>query len=104
MNATTPTIADQRAAARAYRVPRITHECDPVSLSEFSVSEIRDYLRHMEKNGAIVGPDGECSEDGALIFEEEFLDRIETLALCGQAEHARSEVLRLVGDYIGRSL
>jgi hypothetical protein len=38
------------------------------------------------------------------VITAEELCHIDTLALCGQMEHARADVLRIVSDHIGRPL
>lgn len=76
--------------ARRYRVPTAT-ACAEVSLDEFSIEDIREYLRERETG---------C----AGIDQPDELAHIETLVVCGQREAAREEALRLVGEAIGRKL
>lgn len=84
-----------------YRVPQVYPECEPVSLDQFSTQEIREYLRHRHQDE---GGDPSLRTNDAMVIEADEISRIETLALCGQAEHARAELLRIVSDHIGREL
>lgn len=68
-----------------------------VSLDEFSNEEIIEYLRSQGESGDLL------SGEGLLIAQSE-LDRIETLALCGQVDSARATVLSIVSAAIGRAL
>jgi hypothetical protein len=95
---------------RTYRAPTVEPEVEAVSLSQFDIEDIREYL-HRYDTGTLRGPAGDPRESTAsteaaraLVVQPTDLDRIETLALCGQLEHARAEVLRIVSDHIGRPL
>jgi hypothetical protein len=91
-----------------YRVPSYTPECQTVYLSDFDISEIREYLKnHANKRGESpedFSGEPEGGSDCDLVIPSEDLGRIETLAMCGQIEYAREEVLRIVSDHIGRAL
>lgn len=83
--------------ATRYRVPSISEYVD-VSLDQFDVDEIREYLAHVDGQAG-AGPTGE-----ALTICRSDLAHIETLALCGQKQAARDEVLQIVSRHIGRQL
>lgn len=81
------------------RIPSVSVDAE-VSLDEFSTDEIRKYLQDIgEEDGSGGGGDGK----GCYLTSED-LNRIETLALCGQTEHAKALALQVVGDVIGRVL
>lgn len=96
--------------ARRYRVPCIEPEVDPVSLSDFDIDDIREYLRRKDYNEMDKPDTGHPRlgvEGGAfdpLLIETDDLDRIATLALCGQKHHAQQFVLTLVSEHLGRDL
>lgn len=92
---------------RKYRVPSKEPEPSAVYLSDFDTEDIREYLRRKD-TGTLNGPAGDprgdnCGTD-VLVIEADEISRIETLAVCGQLEHARAEALRIVSDHIGRPL
>lgn len=93
--------------ARRYRIPSIEPEVCEVGLDDFDVDEIREYLKRVD-TGTLNGPAqahiNEAFSESALAIEPEDLNRIETLAVCGQLEYARAEALRLVSEHIGRPL
>ena len=82
------------------RIPSVSVDA-VVSLDEFSTDEIQKYLQDIAEEGAASG--GGDGSDGCYLTPED-LNRIETLALCGQAEHAKALALQIVGDAIGRVL
>ena len=89
-----------------YRVPTCAVYHD-VSLDEFDVQDIRKYLAHIDCTAG----DATEYEDPAdrpkpagLNISGSDMDRIATLALCGQRDAARELVLQIVGDAIGRAL
>lgn len=85
-----------------YRTPTTSVDVD-VSLDEFNLEEIAQYLRH---NGyEVSGTPATVTEDGAPnVFDPEDLNHIYTLALCGQLKVAQIEALQLVSQAIGRPL
>jgi hypothetical protein len=90
---------------RRYRVPTVSRYVD-ISLSDFDLDEIREYLRRMDR-GEMDKPEGSISPAGfgePLLIESDDLDRIATLALCGQKQHAQQYVLGLVSEHIGRDI
>lgn len=72
-----------------------------VSLSDFTLEEIREYLTH---KGESEPSGGGMGEDGPLTISEDDVNRIATLSLCGQKEAARDWLIELVERRIGRSL
>ena len=74
-----------------------------VSLDEFGLDEVAEYLRH---NGYKVSDSSATfTEDGANnVLDPDDLDHIYTLAVCGQREVAQQEALQLIGKAIGRML
>lgn len=93
---------------RPYRVPRITPEpveLEAVTLDDFDLEAIREYLHRQDNHvpDSVPAYDQGRTNASCVITPEE-LCRIETLALCGQLEHARAEALRIVSDHIGRPL
>jgi hypothetical protein len=64
-----------------------------------------DFRQEMNRRGldAPMYPEPEA-EEIANVLEQEDLDEIETLAICGQIEPARALALKLVGELIGRTL
>jgi len=87
-----------------YRVPTRTVDAR-VSLDEFDCSEMADYLRtqgYYVSSSSAAPHDQDPDPDNVLNPDD--LDHIETLALCGQIDAARSEALYLVGNAIGRVL
>lgn len=99
------TAATQEKKSR-YRVPSVSVDAD-VSLDEFGDSEIAKYLRHRGYEVAGAGEDGggtsDCSSEGLYLSPSD-LNRIETLALCGQKEPARQLALAIISEAIGREL
>jgi len=99
----------QTAEKRKYRVPSayISHD---VSLSEFSIDEMVEYIRNKGEpedidrivNGEISKPGGQ--EPHGLYIAQADLNTAETLLLCGQREEARALIFQLVSHHIGRSL
>jgi hypothetical protein len=89
-----------------YCVPSVTPFVESVSLSDFDIDEIREYLRH--KGDMVAGTSADDAHDGAtaggMFIDPADLDRIETLALCGQLDSARRFVLDMVSEQIGRPL
>lgn len=83
-----------------YFPPTVTP--DEVSLSDFAMSDILEYVKHKK---AVAIEDGETPRaDGSIVIPAEDAAHIETLALCGQREYAREELLRIVSEQIGRPL
>lgn len=73
-----------------------------VDLDEFDDEELADHLR---SNGYSVSKQaGHTGVADSLTLEEDELNHIETLALCGQAEAARELVISRVSEAIGRPL
>jgi hypothetical protein len=91
--------------APRYRVPCIQPEVEEVSLADFDIEEIREYL-HRKDHGKLDKPAGAASSgfSDPLLIESDDLDRIATLALCGQKQHAQQHVLSLVSEHLGRDL
>ena len=90
---------------RRYRVPSVSRDVD-VSLSDFDLDEIREYLRRhdtgqMDKPAGAISPLG--FDDPLLIGSDE-LDRVTTLAICGQKQHAQQLILSIVSEHIGRDI
>lgn len=85
-----------------YRPPSIEPEVEPVRLDAFALDDIREYLRHC---GEEVSADCANTGDGDGLFIAQCdLDRAETLAICGQIQHARDYILDMVSRRIGRRL
>lgn len=93
---------------RPYRVPRITPEpieLEAVTLDDFDLEDIREYLHRQDNHVPDSAPSYDQGRTNAsCVITPEELCRIETLALCGQTDHARAELLRIVSDHIGRPL
>lgn len=74
-------------------------------LDEFTHDDIADYLR---KRGYYVSDSSMAPHDHDAnpenVFDPDELNHIETLAVCGQIDAARTEALALVGNAIGRAL
>jgi hypothetical protein len=93
--------------AQRYHAPSVEVDSEPVtvSLTEFSVAEIRGYLEHIEGGRGTTGT--ARLEDGGLgsirISGQE-ASQIEMLHICGQKQEARDYLCRIVGDQIGRAL
>ena len=89
-----------------YFAPSVTPFVESVSLDDFDLDEIREYLRH--KGDMVAGTSDDDASDGAtaggLFISPEDLNRVETLALCGQLDSARRFVLDMVSEQIGRPL
>ena len=74
-----------------------------ISLREFDESEIIAYLR--SKGHDIDGiSDPNDSNDNDLTIYSADLNRIETLALCGQKQSAHQLIFELVSKAIGRDI
>lgn len=94
---------------RPYRVPRVHPEpveIEAVSLDAFDLEDIREYLHRQDNHVPDAVPKYEHGGRAitSLVITADELCRIETLALCGQVQHAREEALRLISDHIGRPL
>ena len=76
------------------RVPTIYPEVEPVSLDDFDIDDIREYLRGS-------GVDAPSDED--FVIPRDDMNRIETLLLCGQRQSAIDELLRAASEHMGRS-
>lgn len=87
-----------------YVTPTV-RESVTVYLSDFSDEDIAEYMRHQgyTVNGLDGRPD-HTGADGALFLSEEELNRLWTLALCGQQQAARDWLCDRVGEHIGRPL
>jgi hypothetical protein len=87
-----------------YRTPTTSVYVD-VSLDEFELEDIADYLRHsgykVSATGATHNPDTGMTDN---VLDPDDLDHIYTLAVCGQREAAQQEALILIGKAIGRML
>ena len=90
-----------------YRMPSVSAVCD-VRIDEFDTKDIISYLRHKgyRVDGTGDEPDlgGGCDGSSEAIISRSELNRISTLALCGQREQARDMVMQMVSEAIGRSL
>lgn len=91
--------------APRYRVPCIQPEVEEVSLDDFDIDDIREYLRRRDY-GELDKPVGAAPSgfSDPLLIEADDLDRIATLALCGQKHHAQQHLLNLVSEHLGRDL
>lgn len=99
------TITTQATKPR-YRTPSASVYCD-ISLDEFTEKQIIGYLRHLGHTVDGAGEDASISQPNpsdACIVSSLDLDRISTLALCGQAEPARKLALAIISEAIGREL
>lgn len=89
-----------------YWIPTVSADID-VSLDQFDAEEIAEYLRH---SGYAVfnGSAGDFAEDpiavSGIYVNQDDLNRISTLALCGQLDAARSNALAIISNAIGRAL
>lgn len=83
-----------------FRTPTIDNS---VSLDEFDTDDIIKYLRYSgyEVEGST---DINSSNEEGCHIPRYLINRIETLALCGQKEHAREMICKFIGDTIGRSI
>ena len=93
MSTTVQTLASaaaERAATRPYRIPSIQPEA--VGLDDFSTAEIREYL---QREGSDDDNHEGHHEDGPyeVGLTSEFVDRIRTLAMCGQRDAAIAELV-----------
>ncbi|WP_114968526.1 hypothetical protein [Rhodoferax ferrireducens] len=70
-----------------------------VELDEFSESEL---IQEMKSRGFSCVKTGASCEHESITSAD--FERIEHLVICGQTSAARSEVLHLVGNVIGRDL
>lgn len=77
------------------RVPTIYPEVEPVSLDDFDIDDIREYLK-----GSGVR---DVPSDEDFVIPRDDMNRIETLLLCGQHQSAIDELLRAASDHMGRS-
>lgn len=76
-----------------------------VYLHDFSESEIADYLRDCGYYVSITSKAPHYEDgDPENVLDPDALDHIETLAVCGLMDAARSEALELIGNAIGRPL
>jgi hypothetical protein len=88
----------QSNLAPFYWVP--IHTVD-VSLNEFDIDEIAEFLRH---KGHSVDGVGASDINDEVVIDRDDLNRIETLTLCGQRDQAREFALSLISARIGRPL
>ena len=74
-----------------------------VDFDDFDDEELAEHLR---SRGYTVRKSGNVATfaDDSLTLEEDELNHIETLALCGQADAARELVISRVSEAIGRPL
>ncbi len=86
-----------------YRVPHRSEYVE-VGLDEFDNTEIAEYLRHEGYSVSGESTQGGGADTGALVIDEDDLDRICTLLLCGQRDAAREFAFGLISDEIGRRL
>jgi len=84
-------------AARRYRAPTHFAEVE-VSLDEFNIADIYEYLRHQKPQ------DIEQAAGEGLYVSPAELNQIDTLALCGQRAQAVELVMTLVSEAVGRTL
>ena len=75
------------------RTPKVYPHVNPVSLDDFDIDEIREYLRGS-------GVDAPSDED--FVIPRDDMNRIETLLLCGQRQSAIEELLRAASEHMGR--
>lgn len=87
-----------------YYAPTV-RETFTVSLEDFSDEDIGEYMRHQGYTvlGLAEKP-GHTGPDESLTLSEEELNRLWTLALCGQQQAACDWLCERVGEHIGRSL
>jgi hypothetical protein len=95
----------------SYRVPSITPEpveLESISLDDFNLDDIREYLARQDGDIPDDAPrhDRLCNTLGntSLLISAADINRIETLAICGQTEHARQHALDLISAHIARPL
>ncbi len=100
-------MANATTARPRYRVPSIEPEVEvrAVSLDDFDLDDIRAYLRYQGDKIAPLGRPGDIPNSANELFiPPEDLNRIGTLALCGQVESARRYLLDMAAEQIGRPL
>lgn len=90
------TIAMSPEITRPPRVAKVYPEVEPVTLDDFDIDDVREYLR-LHDGGA------PRSRDDFHVPRED-MNRIATLLLCGQRTHAIAEIHQLVGEYLGRTI
>ena len=93
---------------RKYRVPTVSADVD-VRLDQFDDEEIIEYLRHQGHtvNGLDISAPKEALNHKnfeTLVISVSELNRINTLAICGQREAARVTTLEIISEAIGRPL
>lgn len=93
---------------RKYRVPSVSADVD-VRLDQFDDQEIIEYLRHQGHtvDGLSIDAPKEAlhyQNFETLVISVSELNRINTLALCGQREAARVTALEIISEAIGRPL
>ena len=92
---------------RKYRIPEVKPEAQAVSLKDFALDDIREYLKRVDAK-SLDSPAGETPDlgqgFGELTLSVSDLSRILTLAITGQTEHARAEIVQIVSEHVGRPL
>lgn len=93
-----------------YHVPSVTPAAvvlETVTLDDFDLDDIREYLSRQDNGTPDEAPRAEMgnpSKNTSLVIFPADLDRIETLAICGQTEHARQHAIDLISAHIARPL
>jgi len=89
-------MATQELKKPRYYAPTVSVDVD-VSLDEFSMDDIHEYLRHKGEQVTV-------HTGAGLFIAQDELDRILTLAVCGQLEAARNASLEIISEAIERKL
>ena len=85
-----------------YHVPTVTPEA--VSLSDFEMDDILEYVHQKADKQVHKYLEATKLATGCIVISAADTAHIETLALCGQREHAREELLRIASEQIGRPI
>lgn len=95
-------MTDTTTTTPHYRTPVVYAEAE-VSLDEFDTDDIINYLKH---NGHSFDGSSSPSEPtgNGLVINQESLNRIETLVLCGQKQHAHQLIFTLISEAISRNI
>lgn len=96
-------MAMDTAPARVRRVAKVYPEVEAVTLDDFDIDDIRDYLLNNGTSGD--RGFGRSLDDGDdFVVPSDTMNRIATLLLCGQREHAIAELHQLASEYLGRPI
>jgi hypothetical protein len=90
-----------------YKAPSVTPEVTvkDVTLDDFDVDEIQEYLDQKLKNESHKIENSEIQGNpDYLLFTGREVSRIETLVLCGQREYAIQEILEAFSKKIGKKI